>query len=323
MAQGRPDEPTSCSCEGGSPGRGCAAGPWAPAFAGALLVWASLVGSPALASPSIAFTFDDLPAHGPLPPGESRIAVARAVIGALKAAQAPATGFVNGSFGADDPDSPKVLAAWTAAGLPLGNHTYSHPHLSEVGAAAFIADIPRDEPLLVGQPRRLRFPFLDEGRDPAVRDAVRAGLAEWHYRIAAVTLSFDDYAYNAPYVRCLAQHDGKAVAALEARYLASARADAQRARAITQTALGRDVPQVLLLHIGAFTAKMLPRLIAQYREMGFAFTSLDDAQKDPFYAAVDPSKPGPSPTLDPLAVQMKTPPPAKLPIPGDEICPAA
>ncbi len=282
-----------------------------------------LVAAPAVArAPSIAITVDDLPAHGPLPPGATRLDVAAQLIGALSRAHVPATGFVNGAFGADDPDSPKVLAAWKAAGFPLGNHTFSHPHLDAVGAQAFIADIAKDEPPLRGQLKRLRYPFLEEGRDPAVRDAVRAWLAKEKYRIAAVTLSFDDYAYNAPYVRCLAQHDDAAVAALEARYLASARVDAQRARAITRATLGRDVPHVLLLHIGAFTARMMPRLIAQYRDIGFAFATLDAAQSDPFYAATDPAKPGPSPTLDPLARQMTPPPADKLPIVGDEICPA-
>ena len=271
---------------------------------------------------SIAITVDDLPAHGPLPPGMRRLTIAQDVIAALKAANAPATGFVAGSFGADDPDSPKVLASWKAAGFPLGNHTFTHPHLNAVGADAFIADLVRNEPLLAGQPMRLRYPYLEEGADPAVRDAVRAVLAQRRYRIAAVTLSFDDYAYNPPYVRCLAQGDAAAVKALEARYLASARADAARARTITQAVLHRDVPQVLLLHVGAFTAHMLPRLIALYRDMGFTFTDLDEAQRDPFYAAVDPARPGPSPTMEQLAAKMAVPPPAKLPIPGDELCPA-
>jgi len=272
--------------------------------------------------PTIAITVDDLPAHGPLPPGVDRLKIAGQMIGTLLSQHVPATGFVNGSFGADDRQSPLVLVAWQAALLPLGNHTFSHPHLNEVGADAFLADLDKNERFVgSGQPLRFRYPFLEEGRDSVVRDAVRAGLARRGYRIAAVTLSFDDYAYNAPYVRCLALGDDKAVAALEARYLESARVDADRARTITKATLGRDVPQVLLLHIGAFTAHMLPRLIGLYRDMGFSFVTLDEAQKDPFYAAVDPKKPGPSPTMDGLAQGMAAPPPAKLPVPGDEVCP--
>lgn len=285
-------------------------------------VSALLFTTPAIAQPSIAITVDDLPAHGPLPAGVDRLKVAGQMIGTLLSQNVPATGFVNGSFGADDRQSPLVLAAWRAAKLSLGNHSYSHGHLDQVGAAAFLADLDKNERFVAGQPRRFRYPFLEEGRDPAVRDAVRKGLASRGYRIAAVTLSFDDYAYNDPYVRCLTQGDDKAVAALEARYLESARADAVRARAITKATLGRDVPHVLLLHIGAFTARMMPRLLDLYRGMGFSFVALDTAQKDPFYAAINPKKPGPSPTMDALARQMTTPPPAKLPMPGNEVCPA-
>ncbi len=270
----------------------------------------------------IAVTVDDLPSHGPLPAGVTRTQVSDRMIAAFAAARVPVFGFVNGAFGADEADAPAVLAAWKAAGFPLGNHTRSHLNLDAVGAQAFLADLDANEPYVAGQPKRFRYPFLAEGRDPAVRDAVRAGLAQRDYHIAAVTLSFDDYAYNAPYARCLAQGDAVAVAALEQRYLDAARVDAERARAVSRAALGRDVPHVLLLHIGAFTTHMLPRLIEQYRAMGFVFTTLDAAQADPFYAATDPAKPGPSPTLWALEGRAAVPLPAKVPMPGDEVCPA-
>jgi peptidoglycan/xylan/chitin deacetylase (PgdA/CDA1 family) len=268
----------------------------------------------------LALTFDDLPAHGPLPIGLTRLAVARSVIAALRTARAPATGFVNGSFGANDPDAPLVLAAWRAAGLPLGNHTYSHLDIDTVPIASFAADIDRNEPFLTGQPKRFRYPFLAEGRDPGQRDAVRSALAARGYRIAAATSSFEDYAYNAPYVRCAAIGDRRAVKALEDQYLAAARADALRMRAISLGVLRRDVPEVLLLHIGAFTARMLPRLLAQYRQLGFHFVTLDAAQSDPFYAATDPARPGPSPTIERLAVGATAILPQRIAPPDDTVC---
>jgi peptidoglycan/xylan/chitin deacetylase (PgdA/CDA1 family) len=270
----------------------------------------------------LAITVDDLPAHGPLPPGVSRFDVARATIAAFKTQGVIATGFVNGSFGAGEPDSPRVLEVWKAAGLPLGNHTFTHGRIDDVGAAAFLADVDRNEPFLKGEPRYLRYPYLAEGAEPGLRDAVRAGLASRGYRIAAVTMSFDDYAYNAPYVRCLAQGDKAAVAALEERYLASARADAERARAIVRATQGRDTPQVLLLHIGAFGAHMLPRLLAQYRAEKFEFVALERAQADGFYTSTDPAQPGPSPRLDAPTGLAAITIPARPSIPGDEICPA-
>ena len=52
------------------------------------------------------------------------------------------------------------------------------------------------------------------------------------------------------------------------------------------------------MHVGAFGARMLPRVLAQYRRLGFRFVSLPDAESDPFYAAAaDPRLPGPSPSL--------------------------
>ncbi|WP_298093490.1 GDSL-type esterase/lipase family protein, partial [uncultured Sphingomonas sp.] len=250
--------------------------------------------APAAATP-MALTFDDLPAHGPLPPGVTRLSVVRQIAATLAAEKAPAFGFLNGGFGTDTPaDSAAATAAWTRAGLALGSHGYAHTALDTLGAAGFAADLARNEAVLrrvaPGDWHWFRYPFLNEGSDPGVRDAARGVLAERGYRIAAVTTSFADYDWNAPYAACMAKGDAAAVARLEAGYLADARAAAVAARAA-----GGETPQVLLMHAGAFTARMLPRLLAMYRTMGFRFAPLAEVERDPFYAAaVDPSRPGPT-----------------------------
>src|SRR3546814_11648295 len=84
--------------------------------------------------PEIAITFDDLPAHGPLPRGDSRIAIMAAISNALKEAGVPPTyGFTNGGFAENEP-------AWRASGQVLGNHTWSHMNLNENALAAWQAD---------------------------------------------------------------------------------------------------------------------------------------------------------------------------------------
>lgn len=50
---------------------------------------------------------------------------------------------------------------------------------------------------------------------------------------------------------------------------------------------GREIPYVLLLHVGAFEAVMLPDLLKLYRRADFTFISLPQAASDPAYA-LDP-----------------------------------
>ncbi|WNO52368.1 GDSL-type esterase/lipase family protein [Stakelama saccharophila] len=267
----------------------------------------SLFAEPEIAKPdrpAIAVTFDDLPAHGPLPPGVDRLDVVNDIIAALKAhgVRKP-HGFLNGGFGIDDPQSPGVVAAWRSAGFPLGNHSYSHWNLAEKPLAAFQQDVLRNESVLAAATGNsdwhwFRYPFLSEGDTPDRRGAFRDFLRRRGYRVAAVTMSFGDYAWNPAYARCRAKGDDTAVAALERSYLDAARAEAEYERRAAQAALGRDIPYILLMHLGAFDAHMLPRLLDLYEQMGFRFTSLAAAERDPFYrSAVDLRLPGPSATL--------------------------
>jgi peptidoglycan/xylan/chitin deacetylase (PgdA/CDA1 family) len=254
--------------------------------------------------PAIALTFDDIPAHDPLAPGQSRTDVIRSITTALSAAKAPAFGFLNAGFGLDTPaDSARAIAAWRTAGLPLGNHSYSHGNLATVGAAAFAADVARNEAPLAKAAKGtdwhwFRYPFLSEGGTPLVRDAARASLKAGGYRVAAVTMSFDDFKWNAPYAACAAKRDTAAIAQLETSFLSTARTAALASRARARAQLGRDIPYVLLMHVGSFDARMMPRLLDLYLSMGFRFVTLQEAEADPYYAAaVDLSLPGPTPSL--------------------------
>ena len=81
-------------------------------------------------------------------------------------------------------------------------------------------------------------------------------------------MSFADYSWNAPYARCLAKGDQAAIAGLERSYLAAAERAITASRAASKTIYGRDIPYVLLMHAGAFDARMAPRLLALYRPDG-------------------------------------------------------
>jgi peptidoglycan/xylan/chitin deacetylase (PgdA/CDA1 family) len=274
---------------GGIDGR-ARAGFWARWIAPLVLVAVAGVGH-AATPVKMALTFDDLPNHSALPPGVSRIDVAGRLLAAFHDAKTgPVYGFINGVGEEREPDAVGVLSLWRAAGHPLANHTWSHMNLNTNGLADWEADLVRNEPLLekhmAGQDWRwLRYPFLSEGETPAKHAAARKVLKAHGYRIASVTMSFGDYAWNEPYARCMAKGDAAAVAVLEASYLKAAKDSLDFERGLSVALYGRDIPYVLLMHAGAFDARMMPRLLKMYQDNGVSFVSLEQAERDKFYAA--------------------------------------
>lgn len=275
-------------------------------------------------APAIALTFDDMPAHATLPPGATRVQVARDIIAALKAHGATATGFVNGVLIEREPASAPVLDLWRAAGLPLGSHGWSHANLDTLSDAQFAEELARNEPLLkakmgAGDWHWFRYPFLSEGgKDAEKRARIRKLLAGHGYKVATVTMDFSDWAYNDTYARCVAKGDAGAIAAMENAWLGAAGANADRSRAMARALYGHDIPYVLLMHLGAFDAHMLPRLLDLYRERGFRFVSVADAERDPHYAAdVNPALPPPPQGLEGVLAAKGMPvpaAPARLPL---------
>jgi peptidoglycan/xylan/chitin deacetylase (PgdA/CDA1 family) len=230
---------------------------------------------------------DDLPLHGPLPQGETPVSVARDVIAALKAEHVQAYGFINGHWVEDRPDTAEVLTMWRAAGLPLGNHGWSHRHLSKMTPAEFEQELLRNEPLLETGSEDwhwFRYPFLDEGWKTPKRQAGREILAKHGYKVATVTMDFGDWMWTGPYARCKDAGDQLAVSKLEDLYMQAARESIGYFRQVSRTAYGRDIPYVLLLHVSPFEARMLPRLLKLYRDEGFRFVTLAEAESDPLYA---------------------------------------
>jgi peptidoglycan/xylan/chitin deacetylase (PgdA/CDA1 family) len=277
----------------------------------------------------IAITWDDLPAHSALPAGETRVEIGHKLIAAMKDAKMPPVyGFVNGVQLEREPESAPMLTDWRNAGLMLGNHTWSHMNLNTMDFFDWEADLVKNEPILAKYApdtdwHWLRYPFLAEGDTPEKRSEVRKFLAARGYRIAAVTMSFGDYMWNEPYARCLAKDDTAAIARLESIYLDAAAGDADFRRAMSKTLYGHDIPYVLLMHVGAFDARMLPRLLKLYRDKGFSFVTLEEAENDPFYASsIDPSLPDQPDSLEGVmnARSIPLPPRPKPSIDPNSLC---
>lgn len=261
---------------------------------------------------------DDLPVHGALPEGETRLNVAERMLAAFRAAGVPEVyGFVNGALLEREPETSAVLTLWAASGYPLGNHTWSHRNLNQATVEEFDAEVVRNEETLErfgpgDDWRWLRYPNLAEGNDPMKREAVRASLARRGYRIAPVTMDFSDWQWNDTYLRCRARGDAPGLTALETAYLEAVGESILRARTVSRALYGRDIPYVLLSHISAFNARMMPRVLALYVEEGFEFAALADALGDPVYHQdLDPGQPAGQASLDGRAREQNVPVPGR------------
>ena len=236
-----------------------------------------------------AITFDDLPLNGELPPGVTRVQIARDTIALLKARHVPpAYGFINAKKLEGNADAAEALKVWTAA-EPFGSHTYSHMDLNANPAEAFEREIDENEPaleLLAGKDgdwHWLRYPFLREGDTVEKRRVVRTYLQTRGYRIAQVTLDWEDYLWNTPYARCEAKNDAQAIAWLRSSYLETEAAYLDLGRDLAKMVYGHDINHVLLLHLGAFSSAILPDMFDLLGKKGFTLVTLEEAESDPAY----------------------------------------
>src|SRR5579863_10411386 len=237
----------------------------------------------------LAITMDDLPLNGLLPPGVTRAETTRNVLTILKKRHVPPVyGFVNARKLEGNPDAAEALKIW-AASEPVGNHTYAHMDLNANVAEAFEHEIEENEPaleLLAAKDANwhwLRYPFLREGDTVEKRRAVRAYLQAHQYRVAQVTLDWEDYLWNSAYARCVAKKDAQSIAWLKSSYLEIESSYLDLGRGVAKLVYGHDINHVLLLHLGAFSSTILPDALGLLEKKGFQLVTLEEAQRDPAY----------------------------------------
>jgi peptidoglycan/xylan/chitin deacetylase (PgdA/CDA1 family) len=249
-----------------------------------LLALMSLGCGPAAAG-KLALTFDDLPLNGALAQGTTEVDLVRQTVRILERKKAVTFGFINAAKLESNPNGAKALQLWVDGRQRVGNHSYSHVDLNTHSIEDYGADILRNEPVLMllsgdRDWRWFRYPYLREGDSPEKRAGVRAFLRQHSYAIAQTTIDYEDYLWNSPYARCADRRDTKAIERLRATYLEAARAAIEASRHMSNTVFGRDINHVLLLHLGAFTPDILPRLLALLGERGFELVTLEEAQAD-------------------------------------------
>lgn len=251
------------------------------------------------AAKRIALSFDDVPRSPGAFLGEDERAAK--LIAALKAAGVrQAAFFVNpGRITPGDGDEARI-ARYVAAGHVIANHSFSHKHLSELTAEAYLDDIDRAGDWLEGRKGYrpwFRFPFLDEGGpDKAKRDAVRLGLKARGLQNGYVTVDGSDW--NIEALALIAKQQGKTIdmAALRDLYVETHVQSADFSDALAIRAIGRSPVHVLLLHETDIAALFIGDLVRALRADGWEIVTADAAYADPIHGA-EPDAPSANGTL--------------------------
>lgn len=233
----------------------------------------------------IAISFDDVPRHpgGFMTPDERTAAL----IDGLKTAGVKQAGFFVTTGNLDHAygeGGEARIRAYVDAGHVIGNHSHSHLWLHRSGIDEYIADLDKAEAWLAGRPGHrpwYRFPYLDEGRDPVWRDALRAALKERGLLNAYVTIDNYDWAIDG--LARKAVQEGRAIdrAALGALYVETIVDTAEFNDRIARETLGRSPAHVLLLHETDLNALFIADVVAGLRAAGWDIISMDEAYDDP------------------------------------------
>lgn len=245
---------------------------------------------------TVAITIDDLPFAQSGPHacrGNTLLASTRQLLRPLREQQVPVTAFVVGNnCPALTPDQRRtVLREWQDAGATLGNHTFSHLGLNEAPIAEYERDILRADAQLrsvTGQPVHwFRSPFLQTGSTPPVKARLERFLSTHGYRQAAVTLDNSDWLFANVYADALDRGDHALAGRVRAEYLPYLERVVAFFEQQSVEVVGREMPQILLLHANRLNADLMADILAMFRRRGYRFVTLEFAMADPAYEFSD------------------------------------
>ena len=226
-------------------------------------------GSAAAQARQVAITIDDLPRGGDGGPYDlaGLREMTTQLLRPFRDQKIPVIGFVNAGRRNVDPDGLRqLLALWLDAGAELGNHSYSHPDINNVALDTYTADIVKGEPAiraaLSARGKKLEFyrhPFLHLGATPEVKKDLQAFLDQRGYRVAPVTLDNADYAFAAAYRQPALRERARR------EYVPYMQSVIEFFERRSVEVVGREIPQVLLIHANQLNADLLPELLEMLR----------------------------------------------------------
>lgn len=275
--------------------------PRALALAGLLACTPATPPSPAPTAPAptraVAITIDDLVVGGRDLDGPRLEIMTTRILEHITAGQVPVVAFVNADKlrdGAVKQARLALLRRWTAAGVELGNHTFSHPSLQDTPLADYQADVLRGEPEIRDLDaehgwalRYFRHPYLRTGPTMAVREAFERFLGERGYTVAPVTIDDADWLFNFIYTDAKTRGDTELMRRVGAAFMVHMADVLTFYENAADAMFARPIDHILLLHANELGADYLDDVIALYRDRGYRFVTLEQALADPAYRERD------------------------------------
>ena len=263
----------------------------------ALMLGAAVLAQPATAARTMAITFDDLPKSTGMDDLEAARRTTESILRVLKAHRAPSVAFVNeGKLYAGPAmvaERAALLRSWVDAGVPLGNHTYSHLDLNDVPLGKYQDDVVRGERtytrLMRGStgPRWFRHPYTHTGPTKEIKAGLEKFLAGRGYTIAPFTVENSDWLFSSAYARAKRDGDDALAAKVRDAYLVHSDSMLAWFETLSTDTFGREIPQILLIHSNDLHADALDALLTRIEGRGYRWVTLADAMKDAAYKTPD------------------------------------
>ncbi len=246
----------------------------------------------------IAVTIDDLPVVSTRRDLKNRQEITRKLLAHMTKAKLPAIGFVNENKLYTDNQREEaqidLLRAWLAAGLDLGNHTFSHVNIANVPLEKYKDEILKGEiitkELLAAKGKQMRYfrhPFLWTGLSLETKNDLGRFLSEHNYTIAPVTIDNADWIFASAYDKTFDKGDKKLMEQIGAAYVPYMEAKMDYWERQSVKIFGREVKQILLIHANFINADYLDDLAKMLKKRGYKFISLEEALKDEAYKLPD------------------------------------
>lgn len=243
----------------------------------------SLEHTPSSSQPAgeLCLTFDDAPSgEGAFFSGRERT---RRLIAQLDRLEIPQAAFFCVTGQLQWHHGHERIADYARAGHVIANHSHAHVAPESQGAEAYIAGIRQADDSL----RQFstftpwyRYPMLNEGRTPAVRDSIREALHKLGYRNGYVTIDTWDWYLD---LRCRdAAKEGLPIdtVALGEIYVGLLWQSVRFYDSLAWEVAGYSPKHVLLLHENDLAALYLADLVRCLRAHGWNITTPEDAYTD-------------------------------------------